>query len=246
MAESTLSLSRSDLLAEVGYRIGYGRASTGWSAGQLENLEAGLKAGHRLFYTAHNWSFIEPTGAITTVSGQGDYNLPDSFAYLIGSLTFAPTSAYRAIRTTGENEIRALRTQNNGNGIPQVAAVRFKGSDGSTGQRQELMLWPAPAGEHVLTYRYAVLPDALADEKPWPLGGMGHAETILAACWAATELIVDGQKGAGWEAYQERLANSIRLDARNKPSSLGMMLDGDVDYGRTQPIPTLTYNGVEL
>ena len=76
MAESTLSLTRTELREEIGHFLGYGRTSTSWSTDQGSDIDAALNKGLRQFYfpprltpsdTAHKWSFLKPIDTLTTI-----------------------------------------------------------------------------------------------------------------------------------------------------------------------------------
>lgn len=254
MAESTLSLNLDAIRSAVGHFLGFGRTASAWSTKKLAAIDAAIATGHRQFYVPppvggrmHRWSFLEPRDTIVTVAGTSTYDLPEAFGHLVGTLTFGANEAYRPLRTTGENRIREYLQADASNGIPQAAAVRWKASDGVAGQRQELVLWPTPDAVYNLTYKYAVLPNALTAVKPWPLGGMGYAETILASCLAAAELQEMGARGERYAYFLERLASSIALDRENDPECLGQNLDaGQMDplaCRRHDSNSTFTYTG---
>jgi hypothetical protein len=79
MAESTLTLGWSDLIAEVGDFLGYGRTSGNWATAQTTHVESMVHSGYRLFlyhpvvpkYPAHEWSFLYP---VTTLTVNAEYN----------------------------------------------------------------------------------------------------------------------------------------------------------------------------
>lgn len=70
MAESSLSLGRADLLAEVAFYLGWGRTSANWTSDQSTRLQAILNAGLRQFYftPGHSWSFLHPVTTLTTAA----------------------------------------------------------------------------------------------------------------------------------------------------------------------------------
>ena len=89
MAESSLSIGWSDLKAEVGFFIGYGRSSANWSAAMITEIESLVQSGIRLVYyppavseqvNGYEWSWLRPTttldiyaaystGTVTVVAG---------------------------------------------------------------------------------------------------------------------------------------------------------------------------------
>ena len=73
MAESTLGIAYSELIAEIGYVCGYGRTEGSWSSTQASNVAQALKRGLRMFYnhppvpgqtSRHEWRFLRP---VTTI-----------------------------------------------------------------------------------------------------------------------------------------------------------------------------------
>ena len=108
MAESTLSIGRPELLAEVGDLLDLGRTSTDWSATDLARVEAIIKAGLRRFYipraqlagpVIHHWSFLQPVATITTTAADWEYDAPDDFGGLVvDQFTFSAASSYAPIK----------------------------------------------------------------------------------------------------------------------------------------------------
>lgn len=87
MAEPTTSLTFTNLQAEVGYYLGYGRTTGSWSTAQTTEVESVIQKGLRAFYDpppvgnseGHDWSFLYPTTSIfvwptitATLSGDPD------------------------------------------------------------------------------------------------------------------------------------------------------------------------------
>ena len=65
-------------------------------------------------------------------------------------------------------------------------AVRpLKGTTLTAGQRFDLYVFPIADQEYTLNLRYYVLLNDLTTARPYPYGGMTHAETILAGVRAA-------------------------------------------------------------
>lgn len=89
MAESTLSVSKSDIDAAMAVELGYDPSLplTGTRGQQLDRMR---KAGLRGVYYALagdqqgtvEWSFTNPPATLAFVAGTGDYDLPDDFAWV--------------------------------------------------------------------------------------------------------------------------------------------------------------------
>jgi hypothetical protein len=257
MAEASLSITYSDLLAEVGRYLGYGRDTGQWSTDERADVDSVIKSGLRQFYVPppisaneppYSWSFLKPIDTITTQTDTSVYDLPDDFGGVEGNFTFEDGSGKHFIPLSGEGIVRQMQSLNDKSGVPSIAAVRPKSCDGTTGQRFELVLWKTPDDTYVLSYRKIVLLNALTDLNPYPLGGMTHGETILASCLAIAELrLNDGQRGLNWQAFMSRLAASVFSDRKmNAPGFLGYNGDRSDDNDRQRERTTIvTYNGVE-
>ena len=151
----------------------------------------------------------------------GNYALPDDFGGLIGDMTYDYNNAIHTVTVTGEGEIRRLRQFNNRRGAAEYVASRPLLSDGTGIQKHELLVFPTPEILKTLIYKYRCLPQKLSPGQV-PLGGMQHAETILAACEAAAGEIVG--KPEYQAKFAERLATSVAIDREAMaPEFLGSM-----------------------
>ena len=129
---TTLVLHRDDIRMELADQAQYGRAVP-TDATKLSRVDSAIRSGLRQFYYppaiddyVHEWSFLHPIMTITTIAGQGDYDLPFDFGGIEGFLTFAPGFRYGRIPIRGELAIRELRAgvSSTSSGIPGMAAVR--------------------------------------------------------------------------------------------------------------------------
>jgi hypothetical protein len=173
---------------------------------------------------------VESADEAFVVTADGNYRLPDDFGVIDGMITFQAGASQRtAIQITGEQTIRRLRQCGTATGAPRIGAIIAAASDGSAGQRFELMLYPAPAAVYVLNYRYSVLAANLNSSNPYPLGGATHAQTILAAMKAAAENEYDkevyGGRGPCMADFLSKLAASIGMDRRLDSGYIGHNVD---------------------
>jgi len=258
--ESTLSLEMLDLQREIGHCLGHGRDETKWSKGEQDDIDAALNSGLRQFYfppvlqgesSAHEWSFLRPIDTLTTAASTGDYDMPADFGGIEGPMTFAPVTGYPPVVVVGEGEIRHLRQVSSLSGRPAYVAIRPVESDGSGGQRFEALFYPTPDAAYVLTYRKTILANALTSSAPFPLGGMAHAQTVLASCLAAAEAqSLDGQT-AKMQLFLQRLAASISYDrSANSQEHFGYCGDDSDEAHRPNAVrrneARVTYNDVEV
>jgi hypothetical protein len=263
MAESTLSLTKDQLEAEVGEFLGFGRGSaagdTTWTERQSRSIAACLDSGLRMFYypsplpgesASYDWSFIRPTRTIQVASGSSSVDMPDDFGGLEGSVRIVDNTVMRQIRQASEQFILQKRAQLPDRvGLAEWCAVTIPSKTTATkGQRSRLMLFPTADQDYEIEFQYYLLPDSLQTSFPYSLGGGTHSETIKAAVKAAAELYLDNQPGPMMQMFVERMKASVSLDRRMKAQSFGYC--GDPNVGRSQymrrrdgyPV-SVTYNG---
>jgi hypothetical protein len=251
MAESSLSLGYADLRKAVGRFLGFGGTSGNWTADQIDEIAGYLDAGLRRFETAYDWRFLRVTTTIATVADDYDTTLPDNFGYMLGDLTFATVdNGWDRIRLVTEDEIRKLRqSPTNTTGKPKFAAVRPRTTDGTTGQRFEIIYWPTPDAIYTLSYQYRILTSQLSSGAPYPYGGMLHAETIKAAIMAEAERTSDDEEGVHEAKYQKLLAQSIMVDQRGEAEYFGYNGDhsdlGTQGFNRRDWMNSTTVGGVQ-
>lgn len=245
---SNLALTYDDLMEEIGFFLGWGRDSTTWGTGtgsRLEEIKGILKSGLRQFYWptgGHKWSFLEPAASLSTVAATEDYDLPQDFGSMRGPFTFGAISRFKTICEVNEFKIRQMRQEVSSSGKPEMFALRPKTVAGAAEQRFEVMFYPNPDAVYALTYRYAVLPNALTALLPYPYGGTQHAETLLEGCLAVAERRMDDTQGVHAQAFMERLASSIELDKKQStPDYFGYNGNGQAGLN-TRLSPREDYN----
>jgi hypothetical protein len=90
-----------------------------------------------------------------------------------------------------------------------------------------------------------VLPDKLSTTKPYPLGGMVHAETIKESCLAIAEQNSDDTEGLHKNKFYERLIASIDHDkTMNGVRNYGYNGDGRPCIRDNDRTNYVTYEGV--
>lgn len=339
MAESTLSLTLSDLREQVSYKLGHGRAYPSVASKQ-DHVDDVIKRGLRQFYLhpihpvipdlrrQHRWSFLEPwttivlwdtttgtigsvdvvspygitatsavfydsmvghkividsdsseftiestngtfgtagtTATVTedptgksgtfTVTADGDYRLPDDWGGKASQLIYDDQIGFGPIEWRASEHITEARNDYTSTGHPAIAAVAPVSHDGSSGQRWNLRVHPAPDADYTLHYKYRVLADALvATTNEYPYGGMEYGDAIMASCEAIAELEKQNAHGGMWEHYITLLQSAINSDRNNVESkTLGKNTNPDDGYRiglrewvQLNSIGTVVYNGVE-
>src|SRR5690606_39196064 len=178
---------------------------------------------------------------LTTAASTASYDLPDGAGYIEGPLFFPSESGYPEIRTVDAETVHRHWQESMTGGVPMIAALQPKTSAGTAGQKNEIIFWPVPDAEYVLTYKYRILPDALADAAQYALGGSAHSQTIRAACLAEAEMRDNDTIGMYTADYTRLLEQSIAYDARAyAPRSLGRMGNGRLGRRIRTLRPSLT------
>jgi len=254
--ESTLSVSYSDLLAAVGGFLGYGVTAANWTAAQLAEIDRYVQDGVRQFYyppavngveAGFEWSFLKPTTTITTTASDGVQNLPDAFGRMLGDFHFDDDDSTAQVQVVSEHRMQSLLQQSTDVGLPRMAAIRFKGSTGAYGQRQEVMWWPVPDTAYTLTYRFEAFAGKLSEAFPYPLGGMKYAGVIIESCLAIAEQRANDERGLHTEQFIATLAAAITQDRKNGARYFGAMGSGegaqDAGWRSGQTRYDITYKG---
>lgn len=238
MAESTLSISYDEIQIEVGHYLGYEPDPDDWSAGQVAEVDRYIQAGIRQFYyppsvegvsAGYEWSFLKPTTTLDTTASDAAQNLPDDFGRIAGDLHFETDVYAESITVVSEHRILSLLQHDDDENRPRHAAIRYLTSDGTSGQKQEIVWWPIPDDTYTLTYRYEAFAGKLVSgANEYPLGGMKHSEVIVESCLAMAEQRANDEKGIHWSAFVGALASAILQDKKNGARHFGMMGQGEV------------------
>lgn len=234
MAESGLSLGWPELKQEVGFYLGYGTTIGNWGAHATE-IELIVQSGYRRvlyppavgqFSAGYNWSFLRPTGTLAIVADDGDYDLPDDFGQMVGELHYAPDQHRPAIRIIQLAALLDMRSHSDQNSNPHFAAIRYKSSDGTTGQRQEILFYPESDADYTLYYSYDAYTGKLSNSVAYPLGGMHMSELYKESCLALAEFRNNEEIGPHYQMFTILLADAIARDMKKGAQNFGDMRDG--------------------
>lgn len=241
MATSSLSENLRSLRTKIAVERGYSRhwdtttnggtTTYGLDDDQKAEVEEILTSGLRNFYwpeSGHIWSFMRPVGSVTTIADTWQYTMPGDFGGIEGDITYSTSStAYCSIKVVSEPDIRDFRQHNpTMSGQPRYAAVRMLASDGTTGQKFQLVFYPTPDDAYTLEFTQVVNPNIITEANPFPYGGPAHSETIIESCLAVAESRKDGNLGVHSALFEKHLAKSMELDAKLvRPQSLGINRD---------------------
>ena len=249
MAEPTLSVTLGEIRREVSRFLSFGREYDALTITQQEDVDSIIRRGLRQFYQppavngkAHQWTFLRPTGSMTTVPEQEAYPLPDDFGAMMGSRVTYTERRYidgprivsdYAYRQHVEESARRL-------GFPDYATIRVRPSTISSGPiRYDLLFFPVPDGEFQMEYQYQVVQDAVTANLDHVAGGAMHGETILASCLAIAEEYVVDPIAKYRELFRERLVTSVSLDRSSRGDGIIGRMRPTGDDGR-RPLPRVS------
>ena len=254
MAESSLSIGVADLREEVGFFLGYGSASGSWSAAQLAEINKVVKSGVRRVYyppavspetTGYEWSFLRPWTTLALVADDYDYDLPDDFGRLLGQFHYDKEIYLPSIPEISVAQLLELRANSYVSGDPEFCAVRYKSSDGSAGQRHEVLFSPVPNTDRTLHYQYEAYQGELTDDYPYPLGGMQLAELYIESCLAVAEQRPNDAPGLHSQMFERLLIDAVMRDRKRDGGYFGQMGDAyvteDATWRRGQKLRDGTY-----
>ena len=239
MAESTLSIAFADLKSEVGYFLGYGRTVASFTAAQSALVIALVQSGVRRVYyptaagpdSGYEWSWLRPTTTLSITANDGDYDLPDSFARILGNFHYAADVMQPEIKQISAEQILELRSSSDQNDDPWFFAVRPKAFPSTAvGQRWEVIFYPEPNAARTLYYSYEAYSGVLSDTVTYPLGGMQLAELYIESCLAVAEQKVKDAAGLHSQAYQALLADAIARDRKRGAKWFGSMGHKETEY----------------
>ncbi len=169
---------------------------------QIANATEAQK--ERLRRAPHAWSFLQGYAKITLASGESEYDLPEDFANFLGEPTTERGDGTGRLAIAQESHLRQLIDSTGGTGVPNYVARRQVSGMGTSKTTNVLLVYPVPTAVETITVQYGVVPDRLSNDKPWPLGGTEHAQTILACCLAVMEERSENPTGAVQAANRPR------------------------------------------
>lgn len=175
-------------------------------------------------------------GHAFTITGNGDFILPDDFGSIEGQFTHSTGSGYADIVVVGHQDLLSLRAASDWSGLPQWASIWYGDSDNSTDQKRYVSFHPTPDASYTLSYRYRKLPNLLVDSSnEYPFGCQPFSELIRVSCMAAAEEEVNEVPGVSAARYEQLLSEAIVKDGLMAAQTLGLprsSWDGELPYER--------------
>lgn len=165
-----------------------------------------------------------------TLEHDANYDLPDDFGSINGPLFFPDDEYYTPIKIVSYKLIYEYRQTDNYTSNPIYAGIQPKTTDGSDGQRYQIIFWPRPSSVWNLIYIYHILPNKISTSYPYHYGGMQHSQTILESMYAVVDEVIKEAKGPHHEAFIKRLTASIQADKSRAPDIYGYNGDNSDGY----------------
>lgn len=219
MSDSALSVNLHSLRNDVSFYLGKGREEhpadytqwERWTDEDVRIFDAHIGSGLRTFYNppGHQWSFLRPHASRALSVGTYEYDMPDDFGFLNGTISCEYDNRRWSMVETSEKNVLSMLLNT---GTPSFYCIVPKEMPDTTGQRWQMIISPKPKMAAVLRLSYSRLPRTITMENPYPYGGMMHGETIRQACLAAAEADSDDTANVHRELYQQQLLASITYD----------------------------------
>jgi len=206
------------------------RSTSSLLSTDIEDINACIKDGLQSVYLAHRWSFMRPLVSITTEADEDTYDLPDGYDAIEGPFTYAAglSDYYPPVRVVHESEIRRRRQDNEYSDRPILAAVVTAAFSATVGSKRQVVFYPTPDDDYVLTAIMRLRPTMIDAANPYPMGGETLSPVIIESCLAAAESTFRDAEDVHGAKYRELLARAIEDDKdAASPDSLGVTEEGE-------------------
>ena len=195
--------------------------SSGPSGDSLTDAKNVVNDAYRRFLDAYDWSFLKNEYQIITSSGTWQYQLPEDFANIIGTINYGADEIYPPLEQRSVGQIRNFRAENDWSSYPEYFALRAGEYSKEFGQRTDLIFYPTPDAAYPLWFLYKVEPPKLENVADIPIGGSEYSGVLLQLCLAEAESSMDEVAGVQEQKAAGMLAQAINKDVRKRPHTLG-------------------------
>lgn len=194
-------------------------------ASELAVMDDCIRDGLCVVYGAYEWSFLRPTYYITTAEDDYDYDLPSGYDGLLSSFTFAADEGelYGPIKLISEIGIRKMRQASDYSDRPRVGAVTPKTYDATSGSQKQLLLYPTPDDEYVISAKMRLRWLMIDSTNLYPIGGEILTQVIIESVLAAAERqVFDNPMGVHQTQFDRLLPSAVQQDREStSPLCLG-------------------------
>ena len=162
-----------------------------------------------------------------TITADGNYALPSTYASVKGGFNYAPESGLRPLQERTPDFIRSKRALAAVTSDPRYYAEEVRSFTAADGVRSRLLVWPTPATTKTLHYAFRVIGSEMSNDSDYPIGPMEFGLLVKATALAEAEARGPHKaKGIRADDRKTALANAITADNRNRPSNLGYNANG--------------------
>lgn len=224
MAESTLSLNRTELRKMLAIYLKRTPEKDKWNKGDLDRFDLYIREGLSRFYfptdaegMPYRWSFLEPAASLTTTATDFTEAMPDSFCGQASRMHIT-SSTGDSIEIVSPETINHLRANEGAsNGKPKYVGFRPDNTTLSTSAstRWTAVFYPTPDDAYTITYHYQVIPDDFSGDH-YPLGGAAHVQAVQACCMAAAERFTNRDEQYWQQEAIRLLAVSVAYDKQKR------------------------------
>lgn len=198
---------------------GKGRDSTNTS--DIAKAKRRVNDAYKNFLSAYDWYFLREEALVTTISGTGDYDLPEDFS-IFESKPYTSSSSIYNYPTEIDNEtLLRLRSECNSTGTPYYYATITEYTP-EEGIKTVFRLYPTPS--EGITYIYSYKPNIpeLVEDYDIPYCPPDLIFLLRAFCFAEVESFDEEDSKKGWvsKIYQFLLPQAIKLDSKKRPSTI--------------------------
>lgn len=166
---------------------------------------------------------------VFSITADGSYRLPSDFECPDSSkIGFTSDNWYPPIEMVEERLLLEAQAANESQtGYPQMASVRWRSSDGTAAQLQELIVYPIPDADYPVTFPYMVQPVGMSAANPYPRGGPELADALLSVVLAVCEETRDRRRGDRYREAVEKCHAAMRRDRTRHHNFLAGMMQPD-------------------
>jgi hypothetical protein len=175
------------------------------------------------------------TAKTFSIASDGTFRLPSDFESPDSStIVFTEDTAIPDIELINGKFVTALRATQSQTGYPQYAYIRWRESDGTAAQAQEIVVWPEPDDVYPVALPYMAQPQGMTTANPYPRGGPEMADVLLSLILAVCEEAKNGVRGDRWIEAKIKCMNAMRRDRTRHHNFIAGRMNPDAG-ARSQP-----------
>jgi len=163
------------------------------------------------------------------------YTLPDNFGGMVGNFIYRGGRTYprgEVVNTSTFERTRFASESGRQIGTPSLASIEpIDSTDGTPDlpPRFKVVFYPRSNAVYEMYYTYIAniaIPANIGSDHGGLPGGQQHGETLISACLAIAEEIMDEKTTVKMQQFMSRLAGSVSIDRRiHSPGNLGQNRD---------------------